>query len=202
VLIPVKRFMIAQAWPLLVAALAFAGWRLGGARLAALAGGLAPETVPWGVTQVRAPNAWALGVSGQGVTVAVVDTGIAPHLDLARPVRGFTFIPGSNSYYDDHGHGTHVAGTIAALRGNGRGVVGVAPLVQLIAVKVLARDGFSRGDSVALGITWAANNGAQVINLSLGSRAPSESVNRAVLYAQSRRVVVCAATTGCPMPTP
>jgi hypothetical protein len=160
---------------------------------AALEEGLAAEITPWGVNQARAPAAWRRGVFGQGVAVAVVDTGIAPHVDLRRPVRGATFITGSNSYFDDQGHGTHVAGTIAALRGNGRGVVGVAPRVDLIAVKVLARDGYSRGDSVALGITWAANNGARVINLSLGSGSPSASVNRAVTYANSRHVVVCAA---------
>src|SRR3712207_9184730 len=84
---------------------------------------------------------------------------------IRRPPRS-TLFPYTTLFrsHDDQGHGTHVAGTIAALRGNGRGVVGVAPDVQLIAVKVLASDGFSRGNSVAFGITWAANNGARIID--------------------------------------
>ncbi|YCI07138.1 S8 family peptidase (plasmid) [Ensifer sp. D2-11] len=151
------------------------------------------EHIPWGIDQIGARAAWRRGYTGQGVFVAVVDTGISPHIDLAEPVRGATLIPGSNSYNDDHGHGTHVAGTIAALKENSRGVVGVAPGARLLAVKVLARDGFSRGDSVAHGVTWAANNGARVINLSLGSRAASNSLRRAVVYARSRNVIICAA---------
>ncbi|MER9006356.1 S8 family peptidase [Mesorhizobium sp. M0862] len=160
---------------------------------AALQTALAGESVPWGIDQIGARAAWRRGYAGQGVVVAVVDTGISPHVDLALPVRGATFVPGSISYTDDHGHGTHVAGTIAARRSNGLGVVGVAPQARLMAVKVLARDGYSRGDSVALGITWAANNGAQVINLSLGSGQASDSLRRAVIYARSRQVIVCAA---------
>jgi subtilisin len=161
-----------------------------GANLLAAAAG---EQIPWGVEQIGARAAWRRGYAGQGVLVAVVDTGISPHEDLAEPVRGATLVPGSNSYNDDHGHGTHVAGTIAALSENSRGVAGVAPRARLLAVKVLARDGLSRGDSVAQGVTWAANNGARVINLSLGSRILSDSLRRAVVYARSRNVLVCAA---------
>lgn len=153
----------------------------------------AGEMVPWGLEQIGALGAWRRGYSGQGITVAVVDTGIGPHVDIATPVRGATFVPGSTSYNDDHGHGTHVAGTIAARRGNGIGVAGIAPSARLLAVKVLARDGYSRGDSVAHGVTWAANNGARVINLSLGSPEASDSMRRAVVYARSRNVIICAA---------
>ncbi len=151
------------------------------------------EMIPWGLDQIGARGAWRRGYTGQGITVAIVDTGVGPHVDIAAPLRGATFVPGSISYNDDHGHGTHVAGTIAARRGNGLGVVGVAPMAQLLAVKVLARDGYSRGDSVALGVTWAANNGARVINMSLGSSSASDSMRRAVIYARSRNVIICAA---------
>jgi len=151
------------------------------------------ELMPWGLERIGVRGAWRRGYAGEGITVAVIDTGVGPHVDLAPPVRGATFIPGSISFNDDHGHGTHVAGTIAARRGNGIGVAGVAPMARLLAVKVLARDGYSRGDSVALGVTWAANNGAHIINLSLGSSQPSESMRRAVIFARSRNVVVCAA---------
>lgn len=151
------------------------------------------EMIPWGLNRIGALAAWRRGYQGQGITVAVIDTGLGPHIDLPAPLRGATFIPGSISFNDDHGHGTHVAGTIAARRGNGVGVVGLAPQAQLLAVKVLARDGYSRGDSVALGVTWAANNGARIINMSLGSPQSTDSMRRAVLYARSRAVIVCAA---------
>ncbi|MGO7050133.1 S8 family serine peptidase [Rhizobium johnstonii] len=160
---------------------------------AALQVAAAGEMVPWGLEQIGALGAWRRGYSGQGIIVAVVDTGIGPHVDIAPPLRGATFVPGSTSHNDDHGHGTHVAGTIAARQGNGIGVAGVAPLARLLAVKVLARDGYSRGDSVAHGVTWAANNGARVINLSLGSPQASDSMRRAVIYARSRNVIICAA---------
>lgn len=153
----------------------------------------AGETIPWGLDRIGARGAWRRGYSGQGITVAVMDTGVGPHVDLAVPLRGATFVPGSISYNDDHGHGTHVAGTIAARGGNGIGVAGVAPMARLLAVKVLARDGYSRGDSVALGVTWAANNGARIINMSLGSNLISSSMRRAVIYARSRNVLICAA---------
>jgi subtilisin family serine protease len=159
---------------------------------AALESEILSETTPWGITRVNAPRAWALGFTGRGVRVAVVDTGIAPHIDLPRPVGGASFVPGVGSWHDDNGHGTHVAGTIAARR-NGRGVIGVAPRCDLLAVKVLSRSGSGSDTSVANGIVWAANNGARVINLSLGSSAASEPIRRALVYARSRKVAVCAA---------
>ena len=167
---------------------------------AALEDGTAAETIPWGVARVNAPRAWARGYLGQGVRVAVVDTGIAPHPDLARPVAGATFVPGTTSPNDDHGHGTHVAGTIAALR-NGRGLIGVAPRAQLLAAKVLDRLGSGRDTWVAAGIVWAANNGARIINLSLGSAAFSTAIQRALVYARSRRVAICAAAGNSSTPT-
>ncbi len=154
---------------------------------------LAADTIPWGVEHVGARSGWRRGFSGQGVTVAVLDTGIAPHVDLDPAIRGATFVPGAISFDDDHGHGTHVAGTIAAKAGHAGGVFGVAPGASLMSVQVLARDGWSRGDSVALGITFAANTGARIINLSLGGGEVSQSILRAVIHARCRGALVVAA---------
>lgn len=150
------------------------------------------ERLPWGVERVNAPAVWAREIEGVGIRVAIVDTGVGPHLDLPRPVDGITLVPRTNSWHDDEGHGTHVAGTIAALR-NGEGVAGVAPRVNLLAVKVLDNTGRGPWDRIAAGITWAVNNGADVINLSLGGSDLSDEIRRALALARTRGVTVCAA---------
>ena len=151
------------------------------------------QRVPWGVRRVNAPAVWEGGFEGFGIRVAIVDTGIAPHIDLPRPVNGMTLVPNTNSWHDDEGHGTHVAGTVAALRPNEEGVVGVAPRVDLLAVKVLDNTGFGSWEWIAGGITWAVNHGAHIINLSLGGGTFSPQVSRALGYARAQGVTVCAA---------
>ncbi|MBI2761935.1 MAG: S8 family peptidase [Chloroflexi bacterium] len=158
---------------------------------ATLDAGTTGEILPWGVHRINAPRVWSRGYLGQGVRVAVVDTGVGPHIDLALPVAGATFVPGSISANDDNGHGTHMAGTILARR-NGIGVVGVAPKASLLRAKVLDRTGRGTDIQVAAGIVWAANQGADIINLSLGGSF-SPVVQRALAYARSRRVTLCAA---------
>ncbi|MDE2293368.1 MAG: S8 family peptidase [Elusimicrobia bacterium] len=150
-------------------------------------------TVPWGVQRVGAPGAWSR-TTGQGVKVAVIDTGIdASHPDLApNYAGGVNIIDPQSDPMDDHGHGTHVAGTIAGA-GVGRGVVGVAPRARLYAVKVLDAKGGGTNSAIAEGIAWAVDNGMQVINMSLGG--PSSSVlKKAVQKAyQAGITIVCAA---------
>ena len=150
------------------------------------------ERMPWGVERVGAPAVWSGGIEGASIRVAVLDTGVGPHIDLPRPTAGATFVPNTNSWHDDEGHGTHVAGTIAALR-NSYGVAGVAPKVELLAGKILDRSGSGDWDWIAAGITWAVNQGADVINLSLGGSTFAESVRRALAYARLRKVTICAA---------
>ncbi len=162
--------------------------------------GAAAETIPWGVARVNAPRAWARGFFGQGIRVAVVDTGVGPHPDLPPPAASATFVPGTNSADDDQGHGTHVAGTILARR-NGLGVIGVAPRAQLLRAKVLDRTGRGSDTQVAAGIVWAVNNGARIINLSLGSTAASTVIARALVFARSRGVTICAAAGNDSTPT-
>jgi subtilisin family serine protease len=130
------------------------------------------------------------------VRVAVIDTGIdTRHPDLAGKVDGgynaITDSEAPDSYIDDNGHGTHVSGTIAAIRGGK--VVGVAPKARLYAVKVLDADGSGNLSDVIKGIIWCANNGIQVANMSLGSPEPSDTMEQALRYAEARNVIVVAA---------
>ncbi|GIF13025.1 S8 family peptidase [Actinoplanes teichomyceticus] len=149
----------------------------------------------WDLTRINAPAAWARS-TGAGVTVAVIDTGVdARHPDLAGQVlTGWDAIAGrAGGDTDPQGHGTHVAGTVAALTGNAVGVSGVAPDVRVLPVRVLNATGSGYDSDTAEGIVWAADNGADVINLSLGGTAHSSAVTSAVAYARSRGVVVVAA---------
>ncbi len=126
------------------------------------------ETLPWGVDRIDGELAWA-SATGAGVKVAVVDTGIdLTHPDLSANIKGgYNAINPSKSAKDDNGHGTHVAGTIAASN-NGIGVIGVAPQAELYAVKVLDRRGSGWVSDIIEGLDWAVANDIDVINMSLG----------------------------------
>lgn len=143
----------------------------------------------WGISRVRAEQAWGTGRQGRGVVVAVVDSGV----DLTHPdlrdnllrrggrVVGWDFVDGNdggqvenclqpnNCPQDEHGHGTMVAGVIAAVAGNGEGVVGTAPSARIMPVRVLDHSGQGDRADVDAGIRWAVDNGADVVNLSLES---------------------------------
>ncbi|MBM3883120.1 MAG: S8 family peptidase [Verrucomicrobia bacterium] len=161
-----------------------------------------PQTLPWGIAAVQAPAGWPF-YSGAGVIVGVVDTGIQPdHPDLAAnivggenfivtgKVRGKAVVD-PTKWGDDNGHGTHVAGTIAALD-NGIGVVGVAPQAGLFAAKVLNSSGSGYVSAVADGILSCVANGAQVISLSLGG-GDAEVLRLAVQSAASQGAILVAA---------
>jgi subtilisin len=160
---------------------------------ASLPPGVLPAETPWGVVRVNAPNAWAK-TQGQGVRVAVLDTGIdGNHPDLKGQVVGcYNAFDKNASCMDDNHHGTHVAGTIAA-KWDGQGVVGVAPKASLVAVKVLDKDGGANLTSVIKGILWTANNNIQVANMSLGSPIGIIFMRLAINYATSKGVVFVAA---------
>jgi serine protease len=160
------------------------------------------ESKQWHLQRVGAEQAWSY-TCGQGVTVAVVDTGVACFdkgpfsrgTDLAgtRCRGGWNFVDDSAEAYDDQGHGTHVAGTIAQTTNNGLGTAGLAYCATLMPVKVLNRQGFGSVANVAEGIRFAADEGAQVINLSLGGPIKSKILEDAVNHALDRGVVVVAA---------
>lgn len=131
----------------------------------------------WGMDAVDAPEAWNAGFTGENVKVFILDSGIDPaHPDLAPNVNtslSTSFVPGEEFYVQDvtqFNHGTHVAGIIAAAD-NGYGVIGVAPDAEIVAVKVLSEEeGTGAFSWINAGIVYAANNGADVINMSLGAR--------------------------------
>lgn len=155
--------------------------------------GISAVEVPWGVRRVDAPAAWPV-TQGEGVRVAVVDTGIdAAHPDLSGQVAGgYNAIEPGQPYFDDNSHGTHVSGTIAA-RLDGRGVVGVAPGASLYAVKVLDKNGGGGIVSIIRGLVWCARNRMQVANMSLSAPVGSIFLRLAVQYAASHGVTLVAA---------
>ena len=143
---------------------------------------------------INMESAWDLS-TGSGVTIAIIDTGIAEQAtDLAGTcfVAGYDFV--NNDYYphDDNGHGTHVAGTVAQSTNNDLGVAGVAFDACLMPVKVLDSGGRGTDFDVADGIIWATNNGAEVISLSLGG-PESTTTKNAVAYAYGEGVTIVAA---------
>jgi len=163
-------------------------------------------TKQWNLQMIDMPKAWDKS-RGKGVVVAVLDTGIAyedyddfkqvPDLKGIKFVKGYDFVNKDEHANDDHGHGTHVAGTIAQATNNSEGVAGVAFEATLMPVKVL--DHFGRGTSanIADAIRFAADNGAKVINMSLGGGGYSAVMESAVAYARKKGVtVVCAAGNG------
>lgn len=152
----------------------------------------AEKEIPWGVKRVNAAGA---SNSGKGVKVAVVDTGIDfRHPELAPNYKGgWNAIVSTASPLDDQGHGTHVSGTIAAVK-DLKGVVGVAPSVDLYGVKVLDKNGSGQYSWVVAGIEWAVMNGMDVINMSLGGGSGTEALKAIMKKSKEMGVaVVCAA---------
>jgi len=116
---------------------------------------------------------------------------------LIDDVIGWNFVANNNRPWDDHGHGTHLAGVIAASSGNGLGMAGIAPNSQLMILKALAGDGFGNGSQVAAAIRYAVDQGAQIIQLSLGGAVPGDAEEAAIRYAATnQRLVVVAAGNG------
>ena len=153
-----------------------------------------PQTIPWGVVTVRGPDAHAI-TRGDGVLVCVVDTGIQPdHPDLADNIAGGeNFVSDdTQAWGDDCGHGTHVAGIIAALD-NGIGVVGVAPEAKLFSAKALDAGGYGTNSSIAEGIRSCVAHHAQVINLSLVVTEDSPLIHDAIVDARRKGAVIVAA---------
>jgi thermitase len=148
----------------------------------------------WGASLTRAPTAWAVTKGSPRVVVAVLDTGV----DLSQPdlqgafVPGYDFVNNDADPSDDQGHGTGTAGIVAARAGNGLGGAGFCPRCSIMPVKVVGADGTATEADVAPGITWAADHGANIINLSLGGTY-SSTIADAIAYATRKGVLVVAA---------
>jgi len=148
----------------------------------------------WALSQIQIRELWQTANGGSEILVAVLDTGIdQDHEDLDGKVVVEANFTDSPTPGDTYGHGTHIAGIIAACGNNGVGIVGVAPESQLMNVKVADDTGGCQASTVAKGIIWAVDNGASVINVSIEFKEPSPELEDAVNYAWSRGVVVIAA---------
>jgi serine protease len=148
----------------------------------------------WNFRNINVEQAWD-ETQGEGITVAVIDTGVSqvPDLKLTKLVKGYDFVNDKADATDDNGHGTHVAGTIAQSTNNGYGVAGIAYKAGIMPLKVLSSNGGGTVADIAESIKFAADNGADVINMSLGGGGASTMIEEAIKYANSKGVVIIAA---------
>jgi subtilisin len=160
---------------------------------AAPAPGADAQEIQWGVKRVQAPAAWAK-TRGAGVKVVVIDTGLdMTHPDLAGNIKGgWNAITKGNDFTDDHGHGTHCGGNIAALD-NKIGIVGVAPKVDLYGVKVLDANGSGTFDDVIAGMQWAVDNHMEIASMSLGADQGNQALADMVKAMKAKGVTLVAA---------
>lgn len=148
----------------------------------------------WAMPKIEAPSAWDIGTGSNSVKVAVIDTGVdLNHPDLqGNLITGRNFINTSSSPQDDHGHGTHVAGTAGAVGNNSVGVTGVSWAVQIMPLKVLSSSGTGSETAIAEALRYAADNGVRVVNMSLvmNSQFIPQAMQDAVTYAASKGVIM------------
>lgn len=151
---------------------------------------------PWNLSQINAPSAWNPVGASPGPIIAIVDTGVyAAHPDLRDKVLpGYDFVNEDDDPSDDNGHGTHVAGIIAASINKAAGIAGVSPGSRIMPLKVLDAAGAGSTSNVARAIIWATDHGARIVNLSLGSPKVSSALGDAIGYAYKRGVLVIAAS--------
>ncbi|WP_232699243.1 S8 family peptidase [Brevibacillus daliensis] len=150
----------------------------------------------WNLSQLNMEQSWEISQGADDVVVAVVDTGV----DLGHPefqgklVKGYNVLTDTNQPQDDNGHGSHVAGIIAARTNNRDGIAGISWNSKIMPIKAIGADGSGTALDIAIGIEWAVDHGAKVINLSVGNYAPSAALKQACTYANQKNVVLVAAT--------
>ena len=148
----------------------------------------------WNFRSINIENAWN-ETKGKGITIAVIDSGISqvPDLKETQFVPGYDFVNDRVEATDDNGHGTHVAGTIAQSTNNNFGVAGIAYQANLMPLKVLSENGSGTISDIAESIKFAADNGADIINMSLGGGGENHLMKEAIDYAHNKGVVIIAA---------
>ncbi|WP_395143797.1 S8 family peptidase, partial [Armatimonas sp.] len=149
----------------------------------------------WNFRMIDTEGAWER-TRGKGAVVAVIDTGVTKARDFKQTTftAGYNFVSKTTNADDDHGHGTHVAGTIAESTNNNEGVAGIAFEATIMPLKVLSAEGSGTSADIADAIRFAADKGANIINMSLGSMYPSDVIHEACKYARKKGVtIVCAA---------
>ena len=153
--------------------------------------------IQYGIQKINAPEGWKISKGGKRIIIAILDTGVHPnHPDLrSKLVPGYNFVSGNPNTSDDNGHGTHCAGIAAASVNNQYGIAGVGYNCSIMPIKVLGSFGSGTLRDVADGIIFAANKGAKVISLSLGSLQQSQTLTYAVNYAKSLGAI-CVAAAG------
>lgn len=149
----------------------------------------------WHLRTIQAPEAWGINAGVTNTIVAVLDSGInAAHPDLVTQILpGYDFVNNTADPVDDFGHGTAVSGTIVGAANNGIGIAGVAYGARLLPVKVMNSSGFASYSVIAQGISYAVDQGARVINISIVGSSPSTTLQDAINYAWSNNVVIVAA---------
>lgn len=151
------------------------------------------DNITWNVDLVKAPELQKQNYNGQGIKVAVFDTGIDINNRDVQVKDGVSFVEGVSDFSDDNGHGTAVAGIIGAVKNN-EGYLGVAPEVELYSVKVLDKDGLGTYSNIIQGIEWAIENDMDIISMSLGGTQYSKILKDAISEANKNNILVVAAS--------
>ncbi|KAA8751545.1 S8 family peptidase [Paenibacillus sp. UASWS1643] len=151
----------------------------------------------YNLSKINAPAAWDITQSNSSVKIAIIDTGVQlNHPELAsKLLPGYDYVDYDNIPEDGNGHGTHVAGIAASVTNNGVGIAGAAPLASIVPLRVLDNNGQGTVGNVGNGLVYAANNGVQVVNLSLGGPMGDAFLQAAVQYAWDRGAVIIAAAS-------
>jgi len=150
------------------------------------------QEIPWGIKRVGAPDVWK-NTRGEGIRVGIIDTGVdTNHPDLKDNIASAGWVLECQNIVDDNGHGTHVAGTIAAVD-NKIGVIGVAPKVKIYAVKAFTKSGRGKISDVIEGLNWCVENKVHVINMSFGFKN-NKALEKAIKAVYKRGIVLVAAS--------
>jgi subtilisin family serine protease len=154
------------------------------------------ETFPYHLHQLGVVEKWNIDTTatGKGIKIGIVDTGVdIDHEDLPQIKGGVSFVSNEPTYDDGHGHGTWCAGDVVAIKGNAKGVAGVAYEADLYAIKVLSASGSGSMLGVVKAIDWAIDNGIDILSMSLGSRIGHSEVEKAVKRATAAGMLIVAA---------